>query len=78
MHEKGIMEDFADTLDDENLGNILLNALHRVHPYRRFKDLINQYGYAQNYYNYRAKTFLQIAEEWCNDNSIPYRKGLKN
>ena len=49
---------------------MLSNALRKRHPYRAFKDKINELGISQLYYDYRSQAYLDKAEEWCKENSL--------
>ena len=72
LHEKRIMEDFTDTCVSGGTANRLCRALNGRHPYRFFKDAINETGVAQKYYDFRSLTFLRMAEEWCRDHKVRY------
>lgn len=74
LREKQIMEDFAYETGNARVTEILGNALRRRHPYRGFKDKINELGISQVYYDYRNEAYIHIAEEWCRDHGIPYRR----
>ncbi len=78
-HEKQIMEDFTETCTRGNVANRLWRALNGRHPYRYFKDAINETGVAQKYYDFRSMTYLRLAEEWCREHKVRYfRKDGKN
>lgn len=53
---------------------MLSNALRKRHPYRVFKDKINELEISQLYYDYRSQAYLDKAEEWCRENSVAYRR----
>ena len=72
LHEKRIMEDFTDTCVSGGTANRLWRALNGRHPYRYFKDVINETGVAQKYYDFRTLTFLRMAEEWCREHKVRY------
>ena len=74
LHEKQIMENFADICVSRSIANRLWRALNGRHPYRYFKDAINEMGVAQKYYDFRALTFLRMAEEWCRDHNVRYQR----
>ena len=73
LHEYKIMERFAEASPDERKSEALLYALHGRKPYRHFKDRINDFGIADEYYAFRLLAFCDIAKEWCEENEIPYR-----
>lgn len=74
LHEKWIMEHFAYEIGNESVSEMLSNALRKRHPYRVFKDKINELGISQLYYDYRSQAYLDKAEEWCRENSVAYRR----
>lgn len=74
LHEKGIMEKFAYESGNERVSEVLFDALRRRHPYRCFKDKINDLGISRIYYDYRNQTYINIAEEWCRNHHVPYRR----
>ena len=74
LHEKRIMEHFAYEIGNEKVSEMLLSALRKRHPYRAFKDKINELGISQLYYDYRSQAYLDKAEEWCRENSVAYRR----
>ncbi len=72
LHEKQIMEDFTETCTRGNVANRLWRALNSRHPYRAFKDVINETGVEQKYYAFRTLTFFRMAEEWCQEHNVRY------
>ena len=74
LHEKWIMEHFSYEIGNERVSEMLSNALRKRHPYRAFKDKINELGISQLYYDYRSQAYLDKAEEWCRENSVAYRR----
>ena len=68
LHEYGIMEDFADDRDDEELSR----ALHGRKPFRSFKDTAKSQGTVDEYYAFRTSAYTDIAREWCEENEIPF------
>lgn len=74
LHEKSIMEKFAYESGNQRVSEVLFDALRRRRPYRCFKDKINDLGISQIYYDYRNRTYINIAEEWCRNHHVPYRR----
>lgn len=74
LHEKSIMEKFAYEIGNKRVSEVLFDALRRRHPYRCFKDKINDLGISQIYYDYRNRTYINTAEEWCRNYHVPYRR----
>ena len=38
------------------------------------KIKLNDLGISQIYYDYRNRTYINIAEEWCRNHHVPYRR----
>lgn len=74
LHEKRIMEDFTDTCTSGSTANRLWRALNGRHPYRFFKDAINETCVAQKYYDFRSLVFLRMAEKWCQEHKVRYHR----
>ncbi|MCD7854102.1 MAG: UPF0158 family protein [Clostridiales bacterium] len=72
IHEYSIMEDFADTFHMAAIRNELMNAIRGKGVFRRFKNIIYYYGIEQQWYDYQAQTYKQIAIRWCIDEGFEY------
>ena len=72
LHEKQIMEDFTETCTRGNVANRLWRALNSRHPYRAFKDAIDEAGVKQKYYDFRTLTFFRMAEDWCREHKVRF------
>ncbi len=72
IHEWEIMKDFCYTVDDENIRDDLLNAIHGRGAFRMFKDKIIHYGIRQDWFDFRDEQFAEIARRWCDSNDLDY------
>ena len=72
IHEWEIMRDFCYTVEDENVMNDLLNAIHGRGAFRMFKDKIFHYGIREDWFDFRDKEFAEIAKRWCESHDIEY------
>ena len=72
IHEYSIMERFCLSIEDDDIGDDLCNAIRGRGAFRRFKDRIHEYGMADDWYTYRDETLRKIAIEWCEANGISY------
>ena len=82
INEYRIMEDFADFaggglkyVSKEQAGEIghkLYEALQGRGVFRRFKNTLNYYGIADEYYAYRHIYYVELAKEWCQDHEIGF------
>lgn len=72
IHEHAIMQDFAASLTNGKQADALSRALQGRGAFRRFKDRIQELGVADQWYQFRAAAFKQLAIEWCEANELPY------
>jgi len=72
IHEWEIMKDFCYTIEDENVMNDLLNAIHGRGAFRMFKDKIIHYGIREDWFDFRDKEFAEIAKRWCESKDLEY------
>lgn len=73
IDEYSIMERFCLSVADEELQNILFNAIRSRGAFRRFKDNIHRHGIAEDWYKYRDEALKQLAIDWCIANNIKYK-----
>jgi hypothetical protein len=72
IHEWDIMRQFCVSIEDEEISQSLLNAIHGRGAFRYFKDNVHKFGIADQWYKYRDNAIKNIAIEWCGDNDIEY------
>jgi hypothetical protein len=72
IDEYSIMEKFCLSLDDSEMSDDLYGAIKGSGAFRRFKDAINEYDIADDWYKYRNDALKEIAIEWCQDNDIEF------
>ena len=72
IHEYSIMERFCLSVDDEDIRDDLCNAIRGRGAFRRFKDRMQVYGMAEEWYRYRDAALREIAVAWCEAHGIPY------
>ena len=72
LHELQIMRDFTATCVHGKTESRLWRALNGRHPYRYFKDAIDETGVAQKYYDFRLQEYTRVAEEWCRKHKIRF------
>lgn len=68
--EYQIMEDFANTLNDEKITGQLLITLQGQGAFRRFKDSVKLFGVIDEWYKFRDERYKQFAIQWCEDNEV--------
>ena len=72
INEYRIMEQFCLSVDDEDMRDDLCDAIRGRGAFRRFKDRIQAYGIAEDWYQYRDAALRESAMAWCEAHEIPY------
>lgn len=70
INDWDMMRDFAVSLDSEEQGQALLDAIHGRGAFRYFKDRIHEFALADAWYKFREAQYRQIALSWCEANGI--------
>jgi hypothetical protein len=59
-----LMADFAESVEDRELRDSLINALNKKHPFRNFKWVVDNSGdYRQKWFDFKNQRFI----EWVKD-----------
>ena len=72
IHEYSIMERFCLSIDDSEMSDNLYSSIKGSGAFRRFKDAINEYDIADDWYKYRNDALKEIAIEWCQEKGIEF------
>jgi Uncharacterised protein family (UPF0158) len=72
INEYRMMERFCLSVDDEDMRDDLCDAIRGRGAFRRFKDRMQLYGLADDWYRYRDEALREIAVAWCEAHDIPY------
>jgi len=72
INEYRIMERFCLSVDDEDMRDDLCDAIRGRGAFRRFKDRMQLYGMAEEWYRYRGAALREIAVAWCEEHGIQY------
>ncbi|HEY6074011.1 MAG TPA: UPF0158 family protein, partial [Anaerolineales bacterium] len=70
MHEYQIMERFCLSVDDVDMRDDLCDAIRGRRAFRRFKDRMQLYGMADEWYRYRDAALREVAIAWCEEHGI--------
>ena len=76
VHEWSIMEQFADSIENEDLRRDLLDAIHGRGAFRYFRDTIDRYGMRDVWFDYKALALEKIAIEWLDEKGIKYERDI--
>lgn len=69
-----IMQDFISSISNALLRNELYNATRGKGGFRRFKKIIDYNNITDYWYKFRDNEYKKLAEDWCLDNKIKYKK----
>ena len=72
INEYSIMEKFCLSLNDSEMSDNLYSSIKGSGAFRRFKDAINEYDIADDWYKYRNDVLKEIAIEWCKEKGIEF------
>ena len=74
LREVDIMRSFARDMENERIGKNLLNASYGKGLYRRFRDMLYEYGLTEQYEQYKKDTYYEYFSEWCRGNGLPHEE----
>ena len=60
-----MIERFCLSVDDEDMRDDLCDAIRGRGAFRRFKDRMQLYGIAEDWYRYRDAALRDMAIAWC-------------
>lgn len=72
IHEYGIMEKFCFSIKDDNIQELVFNAICGRGAFRRFKDLMHRVDLIEKWYKYRDNAIRQEIISWCEAHEIAY------
>ena len=72
INEYSIMENFCLSIDDSEMCEVFGRLIKGRGAFQRFKDAINEYDIADDWYKYRNNALKEIAIEWCKENGIEF------
>jgi len=73
IHEWSIMEKFCVTVTDVRAREELLESIHGKGAFQRFREGLERFDIRDEWFAYRQTTLEQIARDWLDSHSIPYR-----
>jgi len=72
INEYRMMERFGLSVDDEDMRDDLCDAIRGRGAFRRFKDRLQLYEMAEEWYRYRDVALREMAIAWCEEHGIQY------
>lgn len=72
INEYKIINDFIETIKDNQMKNQLLIVIQGSGAFRRFKDSCINYGIINDWYKFKNNAYYELAKEWCLWNNVNY------
>jgi hypothetical protein len=72
IHEYEIMERFCLSIPDGKAREVLLRKIRGSGAFRRFKDTIYQYGFENDWFEFRDEAYKEFAIAWLESEGITY------
>ena len=72
INEYSIMEKFSLSITEEKLRDAIYSSLKGSGAFRRFKNIINEYGIEDKWYKYKNGELKEFAIEWCKENNLEF------
>ena len=72
IHEYSIMERFCWSIENVDLQQELLHAIHGGGAFRRFKNIVHRRGILDEWYSYRDKALKKIAADFLEEEGIAF------
>lgn len=73
INEYQIMEDFIETIENNEIKDNLRGLMQGKGAFRRFKDYCFDVNIIQDWYKFKEERYKQIAIEWCEQNDLKYK-----
>lgn len=74
IKDSDIMEEFIETISNNNKRHQLENCMWQKGMYRKFKDKLIEIGLENEYYKFYDEKLKEIAIEWCKENNLEYEE----
>ncbi len=74
IHEYQIMKEFCFSIEDRDISELLYRAIKSRGAFRRFKEGIQRFRVADEWYKYREEAIKRIVIDWCKSNHIEFEE----
>ena len=74
IHEYQIMERFCLSVKDREVSEELYGAIKGKKAFGRFKEILQRFRMADEWYKYREEAIKRIAIDWCKSNHIKFEE----
>lgn len=74
IKDSDIMEEFIETVSNNNKRIQLENCMWQKGMYRKIKDKLIEIGLEDEYYKFYDEKLKEISIEWCKENNLEYEE----
>ena len=72
IDDYGIMKDFMFAQKDKKIHDAIYDSIHQKGAFRKFRQVVEQYGILQKWYEFKDKEYEDIVKEWCEKNGLEW------
>ena len=73
INDYAIVEEFCENIADEKLKVLFLRKIRGSGAFRRFDYLLVEHNMREQWFEFKDKAYLSIAEQWCKENQLEYQ-----
>ena len=77
IDEYRMMQDFINTVSDDNIATTLAISIKGSGAFRRFKEHLYHYEIQDQWFAFRDNEYKQVAIQWCQENNVEYAEDNK-
>ena len=66
------MKDFMFAQKDKKIHDAIYDAIHQKGSFRKFRQVVEQTGILQKWYEFRDKEYEDIVKGWCEINGLEW------
>lgn len=77
IDEHHMMQSFCYTVDDYYVRDKLMESIHKKGAFRRFKNALDQFHLREDWYEFKAQAYKEVAVDWLEQHDIPYQDDMK-
>ncbi|KAB1973289.1 hypothetical protein ERD32_11945 [Lactobacillus crispatus] len=70
LNENRLIFDYCCQLENNQLGNLLLDSFNGRHAFRKFKNTLYQNHLLEDYEKYKYQAEKKLATNWCKEHNL--------
>lgn len=76
-NEYGVIKEFIESQDDEDLREELYSSIRRKGAFRRFKDKVEELGIRDDWFTFQQESYAWLMLKWGRHNKIKFEDDRK-